>query len=135
MKVFYSGATIALIACSICSKSSGFTATTSRSFGVQKPSTSIRTELQSSFLKEQDKKLKRGDLEKLSAVAVADADASSFEEENSLLIGDWMENSVKPIIATSLLITGNTIGAGTLVMPEIAAGPGMALSTGVFVGK
>lgn len=45
--------------------------------------------------------------------------------------------SISAIISCSLLITGNTVGAGTIVLPEVAAGPGM-LSTlelvfGIFI--
>mmetsp|Transcript_18570 Transcript_18570/g.28668 ORF Transcript_18570/g.28668 Transcript_18570/m.28668 type:complete len:589 (+) Transcript_18570:180-1946(+) len=80
----------------------------------------------------------RADLEQLNAVSIATTAGTYMEqpllpEKNndnddlSKFLQQW-----KPILTTSLLITGNTIGAGTLVMPEIAAGPGMAVSTAVF---
>jgi tyrosine-specific transport protein len=47
---------------------------------------------------------------------------------------DELAASVLPVLSTALLITGNTVGAGMLVLPELAAGPGMGLSTSIFVG-
>jgi hypothetical protein len=44
------------------------------------------------------------------------------------------EGFLLPVLSSSLLITGNTIGAGILVLPELAGGPGMAVSTVVLVG-
>ena len=41
----------------------------------------------------------------------------------------WM-----PVLSASLLITGNTFGAGSLVLPQLAQQPGLAASSGVFVG-
>ena len=42
---------------------------------------------------------------------------------------------IQAVITTALMVTGNTIGAGALVLPEIAAKPGMAISAGLFVGE
>jgi hypothetical protein len=42
---------------------------------------------------------------------------------------------IQTVITTSLLITGNTIGAAALVLPEMAAKPGLAVSTGLFLGN
>lgn len=39
------------------------------------------------------------------------------------------------IVSAALLITGNTVGAGTMVLPEIAAGPGLGMSTALLAGK
>jgi tyrosine-specific transport protein len=36
------------------------------------------------------------------------------------------------VLSASLLVTGNTVGAGCLVLPELAAGPGLAASSAVF---
>lgn len=41
---------------------------------------------------------------------------------------------VQAVVTTALMVTGNTIGAGALVLPEIAAKPGMVVSAGLFVG-
>jgi len=41
----------------------------------------------------------------------------------------------KAVMATALLITGNTIGAGSLVLPEKVAGPGMSVSAVLFGGE
>ena len=38
-----------------------------------------------------------------------------------------------PVVSAALLITGNTFGAGSLVLPTLAAGPGLGPSTAVFV--
>jgi hypothetical protein len=46
---------------------------------------------------------------------------------------DW--SSLAKVMTTALMITGNTIGAGSLVLPDIAAKPGLAASTGIFLGK
>jgi hypothetical protein len=42
---------------------------------------------------------------------------------------------LQSVVTTALMVTGNTIGAGALVLPEIAAKPGMAISVGLFVGE
>jgi hypothetical protein len=42
---------------------------------------------------------------------------------------------LQTVLTTALMVTGNTIGAGALVLPEIAAKPGMAISVGLFIGK
>ena len=41
----------------------------------------------------------------------------------------WM-----PVISAALLITGNTFGAGSLVLPQLVQQPGLAISSGVFLG-
>lgn len=40
----------------------------------------------------------------------------------------WMEHAL-PVLSAALLITGNTVGAGCLVLPELAQGPGLAATT------
>jgi len=45
----------------------------------------------------------------------------------------WISN-VAEVGSAVLLITGNTVGATTMVLPQVAAGPGMTVSTGLFVG-
>ena len=68
----------------------------------------------------------------LSAASIADDWAI---EGNSILPdGGFLKDSILPVVSTALLITGNTIGAGMLVLPDLAAGPGMGLSTAIFVG-
>ena len=44
-------------------------------------------------------------------------------------------SGLQSVLTTALMVTGNTIGAGALVMPELAAKSGMAISTGIFVGE
>lgn len=41
-------------------------------------------------------------------------------------------DSLKAVLTTSLMISGGTIGASALVLPEIVAKPGMAISLGIF---
>eukprot|EP00980_Cylindrotheca_fusiformis_P003499 scaffold781_cov132-Cylindrotheca_fusiformis.AAC.18 len=43
-----------------------------------------------------------------------------------------LQDFCMPVLWTSLLITSNTVGAGMLVLPELAEGPGMGLSLGLF---
>lgn len=38
------------------------------------------------------------------------------------------------VLTTALMVTGNTIGASSLVLPTVAAQPGMAAATGLFGG-
>lgn len=42
--------------------------------------------------------------------------------------------AVQSVITTALLITGNTVGAGTLALPELCGRPGLAVSTGMYGG-
>ena len=63
-----------------------------------------------------------------------------FEDDttNSLLIPKtkfFDIEAASAVMSSALLITGNTVGAGTIVLPEIATGPGMLPSTGLFLGK
>ena len=46
---------------------------------------------------------------------------------------DW--TTIRVVLSTSLMVTGNTIGAGALVLPEVASRPGIGISVGLFVGK
>lgn len=39
-----------------------------------------------------------------------------------------------PVLSAALLVTGNTFGAGCLVLPELAKGPGMAAFSSLFLG-
>ena len=39
---------------------------------------------------------------------------------------------IQSVLTTALLVTGNTVGAGALALPELAAKPGLAISTGMF---
>lgn len=45
----------------------------------------------------------------------------------------FLTETILPVLTTSLLITGNTVGAGMLVLPELASGPGMGISTSIFL--
>ena len=52
------------------------------------------------------------------------------EDEGSSSIIEW--GSIQSILTTALLVTGNTVGAGTLALPALSAKPGLCLSTGMF---
>ncbi len=39
------------------------------------------------------------------------------------------------VLGAALLITSNTVGASMMVLPELANGPGLLVSSGVFFGK
>ena len=54
--------------------------------------------------------------------------------EDDKLDSHGFSTSVLPVLSSALLITGNTVGAGMLVLPELASGPGLLISTSVFVG-
>lgn len=45
-----------------------------------------------------------------------------------------LESFVLPVSMAALMVTGNTVGAGMLVLPEVAAGPGPMFSFGVMIG-
>lgn len=80
-------------------------------------------------------KKKRDQSSLLSAVAIDtpssfswDAIRDSDSDEEPL----WSQ--IQLTLSTALLITGNTVGASCLVLPEMAARPGMTASTALFVG-
>lgn len=60
--------------------------------------------------------------------------SSRSRDAISMPTGNVLEEFVVPVLSTALLITGNTVGASMLVLPDLAAGPGMAISSSVLVG-
>lgn len=46
----------------------------------------------------------------------------------------WKVSDYQSVLTTALLVTGNTVGAGTLVLPELVAKPGFSTSSVLFVG-
>lgn len=116
------------------------------SLNMQRSSTSKAEEKTS----KQNNKKKRRLVETLSASFVSDDDWSDNNNNNnnspfknpSAMLQDLrqatsnknqlMETTLLPVLTTSLMITGNTVGAGMLVLPELAAGPGMGISTVIF---
>lgn len=44
------------------------------------------------------------------------------------------DSFIFPVFTASLMVTGNTVGAGMLVLPEVVAGPGPMLSFSVMIG-
>lgn len=46
---------------------------------------------------------------------------------------DWQ--SLATVLTTALMVSGNTIGAGCLVLPEVAVKPGLAVATCLFGGE
>ena len=49
------------------------------------------------------------------------------QQSTSFLQSFWM-----PVLSSSMLITGNTFGAGSLVLPQLAAAPGLGPSMAIF---
>ena len=43
--------------------------------------------------------------------------------------------SFMPVITASFMITANTVGAGTMVLPSVAEEPGFLPTCGIFAGK
>jgi tyrosine-specific transport protein len=80
---------------------------------------------------------RKGDLY---AISIADASGINMDETktpNPLLEvfeSSFVESSLLPVLSAALLITGNTVGATMLVLPDVATGPGMSISTGIFLG-
>ncbi len=74
------------------------------------------------------KRRKRDRSSLLSAVAI---DAPMWESGIKI---ESLWSTIQPVLATALLVTGNTVGASALVLPEMAARPGMAASTMLFLG-
>lgn len=48
-------------------------------------------------------------------------------------IQTWWSGTLLPIVSCALLITGNTVGAGCLVLPELAVGPGLLSITIMYI--
>lgn len=44
------------------------------------------------------------------------------------------KNMIMEVVSASLLITANTVGVGATILPDVAAGPGMAMSTALLTG-
>mmetsp|Transcript_38021 Transcript_38021/g.77385 ORF Transcript_38021/g.77385 Transcript_38021/m.77385 type:complete len:576 (-) Transcript_38021:1837-3564(-) len=61
-------------------------------------------------------------------ITVVDGDRSSRSSSRS------NNNGLMDILSAALLITGNTVGAGTMVLPNVAAGPGLGMSTALLAG-
>ena len=55
-------------------------------------------------------------------------------ERKSVPETSFLEEFMLPVLFSSLLITSNTVGAGMLVLPELADGLGMGVATIVFMG-
>jgi amino acid permease len=54
------------------------------------------------------------------------------KEEDDLLFR--LQSTVLPVVSSALLITGSTFGAGSLVLPELAQGVGLANTLALFLG-
>lgn len=77
------------------------------------------------------KRRKRDKISSLSALAIDSSQSGSFGLSNE---DDSFWSSIQPVLSAALLITGNTVGASCLVLPDMAARPGMAISSLLFVG-
>ena len=58
-------------------------------------------------------------------------DELSFSFSDSMSVDS---NGLFQVLSAASLVTGSTVGASMLVLPSLAAGPGFALSTGMFLG-
>lgn len=68
-------------------------------------------------------------------VATSSSDSSnSYAPAQAASLDKSLQEFWMPVISTSLLITGNTFGAGSLVLPELVQGPGLSASSGIFMG-
>lgn len=56
------------------------------------------------------------------------------ENDAATLEPSILETFILPVFTASLMVTGNTVGAGMLVLPDVVAGPGPMTSFGVMVG-
>lgn len=77
------------------------------------------------------------------AVSSSSIDIATQEEEEVLDMSlaipatkpeAWNTADYRSVLTTALLVTGNTVGAGTLVLPELVAQPGFATSSALFLG-
>ena len=56
----------------------------------------------------------------------------SKDEELGDISQNPLQDVMMPVLTTSLLITANTVGAGTMILPEVAAGPGFGPTCAMF---
>ena len=108
-------------------------------FTSPKNPTKIRPELRSSNIKDFEKEEKQF-LSKYTLTGSNNAQSNLFEDREDGVSNIMSEAYQKPsesigaILSCSLLVTGNTVGAGTMVLPDVASGPGMFPSLLVFIG-
>jgi len=95
--------------------------------------------LRSSNIKDFEKEEKQF-LSKYTLTGSNNAQSNLFEDREDGVSNIMSEAYQKPsenigaILSCSLLVTGNTVGAGTMVLPDVASGPGMFPSLLVFIG-
>jgi tyrosine-specific transport protein len=68
------------------------------------------------------------------AEASMDFKQTALERRNGVSETSFLDEFMLPVLFASLLITSNTVGAGMLVLPDLAAGLGMGIATIVFMG-
>eukprot|EP00538_Stauroneis_constricta_P000738 CAMPEP_0119546738 /NCGR_PEP_ID=MMETSP1352-20130426/1024_1 /TAXON_ID=265584 /ORGANISM="Stauroneis constricta, Strain CCMP1120" /LENGTH=534 /DNA_ID=CAMNT_0007591463 /DNA_START=99 /DNA_END=1703 /DNA_ORIENTATION=- len=79
------------------------------------------------------KNQKRGSNSRVSAyTADSTIDYGADGQPSGIDMPSFVGDFLVPVVCTSLLITSNTVGAGMLVLPELVAGAGMGISTGLF---
>jgi tyrosine-specific transport protein len=91
-----------------------------------------KTALNAGFIHEAPKTKTRQGLKRdhpLWAVAFGNEYNQEQSDSSDLSFG---ESFLFPVLSAAMLITGNTVGAGALVLPDIAAGPGLATASGIF---
>merc|ERR1712151_713088 len=87
------------------------------------------TDAPSNLFENGEQVTKTKDYSKIMSDAYQMVPSSSISSSSSSI-----RENIGPILSCSLLVTGNTVGAGTMVLPEIASGPGTFPSLLVFIG-
>ena len=84
---------------------------------------------------QQRQKLSSTNLIEKSNILLKTGNDDDDDNNNNSLMGINSISSIMEVISAILLITGNTVGAGIMVLPEVVAGPGMTMSIYLFLGK
>lgn len=102
-------------------------------FSPSQPSGRPATVLNAGFNHQNDFSSLRDTTTSFGATANPTVEYSVVESSASFPDSLLSTSNLSAILSAALLITGNTVGAGCLVLPEVAAGPGMAITTVAFI--
>jgi tyrosine-specific transport protein len=74
----------------------------------------------------------------ISSALIVDQDFEAIDQPHQKRVvltpsSNWSSKECLSVLTTALLVTGNTVGAGALVLPQLAAQPGLAVSGGLFL--
>jgi tyrosine-specific transport protein len=92
-----------------------------------------KTPLNSGFIHEDPKSPPQG-LKRdhpLKAVVFGNDNEYKYNQKQSHL--SFGESFLFPVLSAAMMITGNAVGAGCLLLPDLAAGPGLATASGIFL--